>query len=198
MTHPDWHPRIQSYDADIAILELDGHVHFNNFIQPICIAAPEFTPSSIVLGLVIGFGKSEFSDVENVARKINMPIHSYKTCAESSDHESLLSHRAICGGYANGTGVCVGDSGSGLIVRHNGAYYLRGIVSASLHGDQFGCNVHAYSVFTDVTKFYDWIVTGGVTRREDPDQKLRDENNRLRDALINVGYVKLNFTMEIF
>ncbi|XP_070508990.1 uncharacterized protein, partial [Chironomus tepperi] len=160
--HPDWHPLIQSYDADIAILELDGQVHFTNYIQPICLAAPESSESSIASGLVVGFGKSEFTDIENIARKVNMPIHSYRKCVESSDHESLVSHRTICGGYANGTGVCRGDSGSGLIVKSNGIYYLLGIVSSSLYGGEYECNVHAYSVFTDVTKFHNWILTGNV------------------------------------
>ncbi|XP_070509118.1 serine protease gd-like [Chironomus tepperi] len=184
--HPDWHPLIQSYDADIAILELDGEVHFTNYIQPICLAAPESSAASITLGLVVGFG-SEIVDFENIARKVNMPIHSYKDCAESRDHESLVSHRTICGGYANGTGVCRGDSGSGLIVKSNGIYYLRGIVSSSLRGGEYECNVHAYSVFTDVTKFYDWILTGDSTTN----RNMHDEIKRLKETLQLIIKVKL-------
>ena len=72
----------------------------------------------------------------------------------------MLSHRGICGGYANGTGVCTGDSGSGLIVVHDGIYYLRGIVSASLNGPLSGCNLRAYSIFTDIMEFTACIMVG--------------------------------------
>lgn len=189
--HSDWHPRIQSYDADIAILELAKRVHFDEFIQPICLTIQNSPISLISFGVVVGFGKSEFADVENIARVVNMPILSYRTCAErSSDHQSLLSHRAFCGGYANGTGVCVGDSGSGLIVEYNGAYYLRGIVSSSLYGKNHGCNVHTYSVFTDVIKFHDWIFNAKAQKRDIEKQKLEEENKRLRDLIAKLQQLR--------
>jgi hypothetical protein len=143
-------------------LELDHDVTFSNYIQPICLIQPTSEIEAIKNGIVAGFGRSEEKNVENIARVINMPIHSYKECLKSKDHESLLSHRTFCGGHANGTGVCVGDSGGGLYVSYRNTYYLRGIVSASLHGDNYGCNVDAYAVFTDVIKFKSWIETGAT------------------------------------
>ena len=157
--HPDWNPKAQSFDADIAVLELGKEIQYAEFIQPICLIPPQSQIASITQGIVVGFGRSEDNPYEKIAKVIEMPIHSYAKCAESEDHHHLISHRTICAGYANGTGVCSGDSGSGLIVLHNGAYYLRGIVSSSLFKG-LNCNVDAYSVLTDVTKYYGWIKTG--------------------------------------
>jgi len=158
--HHDWNPYITSYDADIAILELANDVTFNEYIQPICIAAPKSEAALKTEGLIVGFGKSEYNNIENIARVISSPIHTYEFCTKSSDHETLLTHRGFCGGYANGTSVCQGDSGSGLIVKHEEVYYLRGIVSASLYDSLLGCNIYSYSILTDVLEFYSWITTG--------------------------------------
>jgi len=177
--HHDWNPYIASYDADIAILELANEVTFNEYIQPICIAAPNTEAASKTDGIIAGFGKSEFRDTENIARKIPSPIHSYEFCANSSDHESLLTHRTFCGGYANGTSVCQGDSGSGLIVNHEGVYYLRGIVSSAISGPIIGCNITSYSVFTDILDFYGWITTG------------KDEKILIQDLLEESRRIKL-------
>ena len=167
LIHPDWNPNIASFDADIAILELDEEIKFSNHIQPICLMHPGSNMEYVTKGIVAGFGKSEFSEVEDVARIIDMPIHSYENCVKSKQHEQLLSHRMFCGGYANGTGVCVGDSGSGLHVVYKDTYYLRGIVSASLYGELHGCNVNAYAVFTDAMKHTDFIETGSDQRQRE-------------------------------
>ncbi|XP_070508952.1 uncharacterized protein [Chironomus tepperi] len=155
--HRDWNPSAISFDADIAILELDQEIHFTNYIQPICLATPDL--NNVTDGFVAGFGKSESGYVENIAKTIPVPIHDSKLCVESRDHAEIFSARSICGGSADGVGVCQGDSGSGLIIKHNGIYYLRGLVSASLHEPTYGCNVHAYSIFTDVTKFSVFVMT---------------------------------------
>jgi len=159
--HHEWNPNLVSYDADIAIVKLAEPVTFSAFIQPICIAAPKSEAAIRTEGLVVGFGRSEHNRIENIARVITSPIHSYQFCANSSkSHENLLSHRTFCGGFPNGTNVCEGDSGSGLIVKHNRLYYLRGIVSAALYDTLIGCNIDSYSVFTDILEFYSWVTSG--------------------------------------
>lgn len=159
--HNDWNPYIDQYDADIAIIVLEVEVKFNRFIQPICIPEAGSIPATKAHGIVVGFGKSEFADIQDIARLVPIPIHDNRKCHSSHDtFQLLLSHRGFCGGFANGTGVCTGDSGSGLIVIHDGVYYLRGIVSASLYGPLSGCNLKAYSIFTDVLEFTGWIKIG--------------------------------------
>ncbi|KAL7011008.1 hypothetical protein ACKWTF_014045 [Chironomus riparius] len=183
--HPGWNPNSGSFHADIAILELDEILTFTNYIQPICLMHPGSDMERITEGIVAGFGKSEFNDVESVARVINMPIVSYNECKASPDHKSLLSDQMFCAGHANGTGVCVGDSGSGLHVVYKNTYYLRGIVSASLKGELYGCNVNAYAVFTDAMKHIAFIETGKFDGRTSQQIAM--------DKLFEVGYTLKDF-----
>lgn len=61
------------------------------------------------------------------------------------------------------------DSGSGLFIEFKNIFYLRGIVSASLADRMKTCDVSNFVLFTDVSKFTDWIenpntITCGVMR----------------------------------
>lgn len=68
----------------------------------------------------------------------------------------IFSKRTFCAGLDDGSGVCLGDSGNGFIVKVGGVSYLRGIVSSSLlAGDS--CDVTNSAIYTDVLKFSDWI-----------------------------------------
>ena len=156
--HPDWNIYIESFDADIAVLVLDRAIGFNEFIQPICLVNVQAT--TVITGIVVGYGKSEDETKihENIPKVIDMPIHTNEHCfLENSNLVKISSKRTFCGGTGTGVGVCRGDSGSGLFVTDGSAYYLRGIVSSSIIGGRYGCDVDTYSVFTDVTKYVDWI-----------------------------------------
>lgn len=96
--------------------------------------------------------------LEELPKIINIPIHSNDDCFfEFPDLLKISSRRTFCGGTGAGNGVCKGDSGSGMAVMYEGAYYLRGIVSSSLRNIDMSCDVNKYSIFTDVLKFSDWI-----------------------------------------
>ena len=68
----------------------------------------------------------------------------------------MINIDKICAGNKDGQAACQGDSGSGLvfpkIVGGTTAYYLRGIVSNSrtLMVGAGGCDVHFYTLFTNV------------------------------------------------
>lgn len=173
--HPDWQPNALSYDADIAILELDREVEFTNVIQPICLIEPNSHLNTILNGETVGFGVDENRQHGGYAVVINTPIQSIEKCISSNDHQNLISHRTFCGGNADGTGVCVGDSGSGLYVYKNMKFFLRGIVSSSISGGEYGCDVSKYAIFTDVVKYYSWIKSRGMFDAETKVQLLESE-----------------------
>ena len=162
--HHDWNINMEPFDADIAILELESEITFNNFIQPICLAGPGSAIANNTSGIIIGFGRSENKEIEDVAKILEIPIVDYHKCSESEDHRHLLSPRTFCGGTQDGRGVCDGDSESGVYVAHDGRIYLRGIISAALSNVTTGCNVNKHAVFTEVTDFYEWIKSGGIRR----------------------------------
>jgi len=158
--HPDWNPQTDTYDADIAVMILESEVTFSKYIQPICLMDSSSALATNTEGTVIGYGKDADPNTNhlNIPKSINMPIHKNEDCfLKNYILARFSSTRTFCGGSGNGTGVCKGDSGSGLIITDGTAYYLRGIVSASLYNLTYSCDVDTYSIFTNVLKFTDWI-----------------------------------------
>jgi len=158
--HPDWNPNTETYDADIAVMVLETEVTFSRHIQPICLIDSNSSLATRTEGVVVGYGKDEDPQKLhlNIPKSIKLPIHQNEDCfLKNYELARFSSNRTFCGGNGNGTGICQGDSGSGLVVTDGTAYYLRGIVSASLNNMTYGCDVDTYSIFTNVLKFTDWI-----------------------------------------
>lgn len=59
-------------------------------------------------------------------------------------------------GNLDGSGPCSGDSGAGFVMKIDGKWTLRGVVSTAL-SDTGSCDLTKYIVFADVSKFRDWI-----------------------------------------
>lgn len=155
--HPDWNPSVDSYDADLATLQLEHALNFNSFIQPICLWET-FNDPGVKKGIVVGYGRNESQDLQKIPRKIEIPMQTQEQCFLSNPElAELSSKRTFCAGSADGSGVCVGDSGGGMFIKVNGVYYLRGIVSSSLLRDDDSCDVNNYAIFTNVLKFKTWI-----------------------------------------
>jgi secreted trypsin-like serine protease len=151
--HSDWNPQVQSFDGDISLYELEQTIQFTNYIQPICWWQSTVDPQAN-FGIVVGYGRSENEARihENKPKMIQVPIQSQESCfLREPSLAKLSSNRTFCGGRGDGTGVCSGDSGGGLVVNVNGVFYLRGIVSSSLIKD-FSCDVSNYAVFTNILR----------------------------------------------
>lgn len=159
--HPDWIPNSANYDADITVLVLSKDVEFTDNIQRVCLCTPDLPVAKDLNGFAVGYGASEDTTKphETLPKIIYTPIHNDNEVCFYKDKNllTLSSKRTFCGGTGNGTGVCRGDSGGGIFVYDGYLFYLRGVVSASLISYPYGCDVNTYAVFTDVTKYIDWI-----------------------------------------
>lgn len=157
--HNQWDPNLRSYDADIALLVFEsGKINSSHLIQPICLWSSRNVLATTE-GTVVGWGKSEDlgKTHENVPKKIQVPMFTNEECfLETHELARISSKRTFCAGFTNGTGVCIGDSGSGFFVKFEDFYYLRGIVSSSLV-TPMGCDVTKYAIYTNVLKFSNWI-----------------------------------------
>lgn len=164
--HEDWNPWITEYDADVSLLEFEKNsISFNTFVQPICLLDPSV--ESPVTGVVTGWGKSEdqSKDHEAVSKFIKVQILSNDECLPGHGQlAEISSERTFCAGLRNSSGVCYGDSGSGLFIQVDNIFHLKGIVSSSLIKND-DCDVLNNAVYTNVLKFGNWIAekTAGLS-----------------------------------
>lgn len=159
--HPDWDSFSNKFDADIAIVVLRTPVKYSITIQPICLPPPS-SDEVIGIGTIIGWGKSEpNNEVDFRPNELEVLAVNQSQCFFT--HNELVqfsSHRTFCAGFVNQSKApCTGDSGSGVYFRDPSTelFQLQGIVSASLFDPDRGCDIEAYSIYTNIARFVDWI-----------------------------------------
>lgn len=160
--HPDYQPL--SSDADIAVIALSERVEFTKFVRPVCLWEGPDRLKEVVgrTGTVVGWGKDETGDfMTEVPKMVTLPVVSQEECIRSKySFREITSERTFCAGFRNGTGPCNGDSGSGFVLKRGERWFLRGVVSTSLLDQELKtCDLNHYVVFTDASKFLDWILS---------------------------------------
>uniref|UniRef100_A0A1I8Q9S0 Peptidase S1 domain-containing protein n=1 Tax=Stomoxys calcitrans TaxID=35570 RepID=A0A1I8Q9S0_STOCA len=157
--HPDFAGNVHP-DADLAILQLQRPVEFNAYVRPICLWSEPVDTNRIVgmTGVIAGWGGDENGNAYTaIPKMVDANIVSEGECLRSSQvYASLTSRRTICAGNRDGTGPCMGDSGSGLLLNRNDRWYLRGVVSIGTT-KQKKCDLLEYVVFCDVAQHLSWI-----------------------------------------
>ncbi|XP_037051941.1 serine protease gd-like [Bradysia coprophila] len=157
-----------SKDADIAIAVLQDRVEFTDNIRPICLWEGDQSLEGVVgqVGTVAGWGGKGVNGVNSVMlltpepKSIKMPIVSDVDCLRSSEsYRYITSQRTFCAGSRDGLGPCKRDEGSGMMLKVNNKWMLRGIVSFVLSDPNYTCNVNEFVVFTDAAKFVSWIIS---------------------------------------
>lgn len=128
-------------------------VAFSNYIRPVCLPTQE--TSEIVNGVVSGWGVFDDSNIpSNLPRKVELPIVSNLECFKKDEAlVRIIWEEAFCAGR-EGSGVCKGDSGSGLYVEIFGRFYLRGIVSSSVARP---CTQTNYAIYSDIYKYLNFL-----------------------------------------
>lgn len=114
IVHPDWKPYGHRYDADIAIIILDGKVEITSTISPVCLWSNSEPKTE--KGIVVGWGKSESGAAyENTPKELEVFIRSNEDCfLKDMKFAAISSPNTFCAGRDEKSGPCQGDSGSGL------------------------------------------------------------------------------------
>ncbi|XP_058457821.1 transmembrane protease serine 9-like isoform X2 [Malaya genurostris] len=163
--------RLGDYRHDIAAVELTERVSFTQRILPVCVDLSEREDSSFfkLHGKVAGWGYTEYDSVSNWLRMTELPFVNYTTCLASNPpvFSQTIYEGMFCAGYANGTSVCNGDSGGGLVSFSRDHWVLRGIVSftALRDGEKTICDSEEFAGFTKVRFYRDWL--GGILNATD-------------------------------
>ncbi|XP_050308922.1 chymotrypsin-like elastase family member 2A [Anthonomus grandis grandis] len=164
--HPKYNPQV--FGNDIAVLKLTEPAQLTSYVRPVCLWQGSNQLELVVnqTGIVVGWGFDETGTVTEQLTKAHMPIVSQETCIYSFPdfYSRFTSSTTFCAGFKNGTSVCNGDSGGGLVLpkpnsdRNNPIWQIRGLVSISVAvHNKFRCDSSHYVVFTDVAKHLDFV-----------------------------------------
>lgn len=152
-----------SYFGDIAMLTLSSDAEFSSYVTPVCLWGERSDSLDDIIdkdGTVVGWGFDENNMPTEELKMAKMPVVSQETCLWSYPqfYSEFTSDKTFCAGFRNGTSVCNGDSGGGMVFNRNHKWYLRGIVSLTVAKDGLRvCDTKHYVVFTDVAKYSDFI-----------------------------------------
>ncbi|XP_058124254.1 transmembrane protease serine 9-like, partial [Anopheles ziemanni] len=161
------HPQFRSgtHRHDLAMLEIEQPVRFNDRVLPICLDTGDQDPKSLFyrnIGKVPGWGYTEFDEISSWLHMTEVPIVTMTQCISHNPvgFAHTIHDGMFCGGYANGTNVCNGDSGGGLVTYRNKRWELQGIVSFTGLRDEMDklvCDTHQYAGFVKVRYYKAWI-----------------------------------------
>ena len=105
-------------------------------------------------------GYNEDGVVSEDLSYVRMPVVTHETCIWSNRDffSKVTSDKSFCAGFRNGTLICNGDSGGGMVFKQGKQFYLRGIVSISIAlQNTLKCDPNHYAVFVDAAKYTTWI-----------------------------------------
>ncbi|XP_029432075.1 suppressor of tumorigenicity 14 protein-like [Rhinatrema bivittatum] len=151
-THPGYDP--DTFDYDIALLQLKEPLVFSNTIHPICLPARTHVFPSGMSCWVTGWGLlSEHGQLAMVLQKAEVKIINDTVCNDVT--QGQVTQRMLCSGYlTGGIDACQGDSGGPLSCSQDGGpWFLGGIVS---WGE--GCaRKNNPGIYSRVTELREWV-----------------------------------------
>ncbi|XP_059487636.1 uncharacterized protein LOC132203702 [Neocloeon triangulifer] len=156
---------------DIALIVVESPFDTSTeHVKPACLWNRNSSISTVAgsLGTVVGWGYTESFETSAALIMAEIPIIHHKECFKANRmfYQDKLSYCSnFCAGIINGTSVCNGDSGGGLITFNQNLrrFFLRGIVSSAKskrlnNGSKDVCDHSAYALFTDVAQYVNWIL----------------------------------------
>lgn len=151
----------ENYDAnalinDIALIRLLSTIKSD--VNVGYVDLPTRSEASNVLdgtmATIAGFGRTtDTTGPSQLLRWVQAPIVSNEKC-EKVFGKANVKDTNLCLDTTGGKSSCQGDSGGGLTVELGGRKVVVGVVS---YGAASGCTLGHPAVFTNVSKFLDWI-----------------------------------------
>lgn len=156
-----------SFENDIALLQLEEPVELSPRVRPVCLPSDRSARVHLqegALGVVTGWGLTETGEYAGVLSEAVLPVVQNEKCQKAYETAGVpltISEAMFCAGHANGTSdACSGDSGGPMVfvddtVTTERRWILEGVVS---WGSPTGCAVaNQYGGFTRVHSFLNWI-----------------------------------------
>ncbi|KAM9514682.1 transmembrane protease serine 12 [Guaruba guarouba] len=155
--HPEF--KRDTFENDIALLELSSAVRYGSTIQPICLPPAHLHPHSHngTECFITGWGrKKEKGKISAVLQEAQVEIIPSDVCNSSDAYGGLLNDNMICAGSLwGGIDTCQGDSGGPLACYYppTNRYYLIGIASFGV-----GCGRPRFpGIYVRFSQYRRWI-----------------------------------------
>ncbi|XP_052742399.1 CLIP domain-containing serine protease HP8-like isoform X2 [Bicyclus anynana] len=148
--------------ADIALLRLKDPIIIQNNAAPICLPLYNNLRDVHLAGLsgtVAGWGTTENRTGSTVLMKVEIPIKSGETCSSyynKYENQKRLE-KAFCAGAIK-KDSCSGDSGGPLMIESDFNGSLRLVQYGVVSFGPSACGSQYPGVYTDVSKYMDWIL----------------------------------------
>lgn len=129
--HKHFNP--DTFDNDIALLELDTPFEMQPHIVPICL--PDQDDDYVgKYAFVAGWGKLSYGGlIPRILQTVRLPIIDNKVCQTmfaDAGHYKYIKNSFLCAGYSQGgRDTCEGDSGGPLMMKQDDVWTLIGTVS---------------------------------------------------------------------
>lgn len=153
IVHRDYNP--ETFDNDIALLELDTPFESKPHIMPICLPTKEENYVG-KHAYVSGFGKLSYGGmVPNILQTVQLPIIDNQNCQKmfmNAGHLKYIRDQFLCAG-SPGKDSCEGDSGGPLMMERDGVWTLIGTVS---HGIKCA-EPNMPGVYMKIFSYLSWI-----------------------------------------
>ncbi|KAM8990915.1 transmembrane protease serine 12 [Ara ararauna] len=155
--HPEF--KRDTFENDVALLELSSAVRYGSTIQPICLPPAHLYPHSHngTECFITGWGrKKEKGKISAVLQEAQVEIIPSDVCNSSDAYGGLLNDNMICAGSLwGGIDTCQGDSGGPLACYYppTNRYYLMGIASFGV-----GCGRPRFpGIYVRFSQYRRWI-----------------------------------------
>ncbi|KAJ8416285.1 hypothetical protein AAFF_G00383070 [Aldrovandia affinis] len=151
--HPGYND--SSLDYDVALVQLDAPLSFNDRVQPVCLPSDrqEVPPPHVCT--VSGWGGQTGGQSNRTLQQLELPILERGKCEQY--YPGRLTHTMFCAGFplSEGKDTCLGDSGGGLVCQsEDSSYFVYGVTSWG-----HGCGrFQRPGVYTSVPLLKDWIL----------------------------------------
>lgn len=159
IVHPEYN--YSRFYNDMALLKLKNEIRYTDYVRPVCLWESADLKAVVGhTGRVPGWGYNENGVVGTQLSYVEMPVVTHETCIWSNREvfSRITSDTSFCAGFRNGSNVCNGDSGGGMVFNRSGQWFLKGIVSVSVAiQNHFLCDPDHFVVFGDVSKYSNWI-----------------------------------------
>ncbi|XP_077663661.1 acrosin-like [Eretmochelys imbricata] len=173
--HQEYNPRKET--NDIALIQLDRPVTFDDLTQPACLPSALMAVTSLSPCYISGWGSTTQNTViavgtADILQEAKVQLIDTATCNSSRWFNGAIASNNLCAGYEQG-GIdsCQGDSGGPLMCKDEvtSRYYVIGITSWGHDCAQ----AHKLGLYTSTQPFLEWILEN--TGLLQPEEKTPEE-----------------------